>query len=187
MNTRDNRQNAHDMIDHIFHDLFPAQGLTERPGQAALSHLMLDALLDRSIALCDAGTGTGKTYAYLAAGAVFHRFVAASGRGFEPILISTSSIALQNAVVGEYLPTLSGALEADGIIDGPLTAVIRKGKSHYVCDWRLERRLAQLDLSKKNWKAGKALLSLRKRLDLDGTANLSGYDTNNESSVLQTA
>ena len=57
-----NRQNAHAMIDHIFHDLLPAQGMTERPEQTALSHLMLNALLDGSIALCDAGTVIGKTY-----------------------------------------------------------------------------------------------------------------------------
>lgn len=126
MNTNDNRQNAHEMINHIFHDLLPAQGMAERPEQVALSHLMLDALLDRSIALCDAGTGIGKTYAYLAAGAVFHRFRAARGQAHRPILISTSSIALQNAVQAEYLPLLSSVLLADSIIDRPLTAVIRK-------------------------------------------------------------
>lgn len=48
--------------------------MPERPEQVALSHLMLDAFLDDSIALCDAGTGIGKTYAYLAAGAAFLRF-----------------------------------------------------------------------------------------------------------------
>lgn len=94
MTTNDNRQNAHDMIDHIFHNLLPARGMAERPEQVALSHLMLDALLDGSIALCDAGTGIGKTYAYLAAGAVCHRFRTASGQPVKPILISTSSIAL---------------------------------------------------------------------------------------------
>ena len=175
MNTKDNRQNAHDMIDRIFHDLLPAQGMAERPEQAHLSHLMLNALLDRSIALCDAGTGIGKTYAYLAAGAVFHR-LRASGQGSRPILISTSSIALQNAVQTEYLPLLSSVLLADGMIDQPLTAVIRKGRSHYVGDVRLERRLGQLDLSRKNWKAGKALLSLRDQLDIDSAAHLRGYD-----------
>ena len=176
MKTKDDRQNAHDMIDHIFHDLLPVQGMAERPEQVTLSHLMLDALLSRSIALCDAGTGIGKTYAYLAAGAVFHRFRTSQGGPFQPILISTSSIALQNAVIGEYLPTLSAVMLSDGLIAQPLSAVIRKGKSHYVCDWRLERRLGQLDLSKKNWKAGRALLSLRERLDLDGVSHLSNYD-----------
>ena len=61
-------------------------------------------------------------------------------------------------------------------MDQPLRAVIRKGKSHYICDHRLERRLGQLDLSKKNWQAGKALLSLREQLDMDTAAHLSSYD-----------
>ena len=64
MFTPENRQNAHNDIDHIFKNLLPAQGMAERPEQIALSHRMLDAMLDGSIALCDAGTGIGKTYAY---------------------------------------------------------------------------------------------------------------------------
>ena len=176
MNTNDNRQNAHSMIDHIFHDLLPVQGMAERLEQTALSHLMLDVLLDRSIELCDAGTGIGKTYAYLAAGAVFHRFRAARQQGPRPILISTSSIALQNAVQAEYLPMLSSVMLADSMIDQPLTAVIRKGKSHYVCRQRLEQRLLQIKLSKKNELTVEALLSLREHLDMDGVHYLSSYD-----------
>ena len=53
MITNDNRKTSHNMIDHIFKDLLPAQGMAERPEQIALSHLMLDAMLDGSIALCD--------------------------------------------------------------------------------------------------------------------------------------
>ena len=176
MSTINDRQITHDMIDHIFHDLFPARGMAERYEQTALSHRMLNALLDGSIALCDAGTGIGKTYAYLVAGIVFLRARTTGGQKFHPIIISTSSIALQNAVQTEYLPTLSAALVEDSIIDQPLRAVIRKGKSHYVCDRRLERRLGQFDLSKKNWRAGRALLSLREQLDMDTAAHLSSYD-----------
>ena len=176
MSINHDRQTAHDMINRIFHDLLPARGMVERPEQVALSHLMLDALLDGSIALCDAGIGIGKTYAYLAAGVAFLQFRTVVGRAFHPIIISTSSIALQNAVQTEYLPTLSDALTEDGIIDQPLCAVIRKGKSHYVCDRRLEHRMGQLDLSRKNWKAGRALLSLREQLDMDTAAHLSSYD-----------
>ena len=176
MITNDNRQNAHSMIDHIFHDLLPVRGMAERPEQVTLSHLMLDAMLDSSIALCDAGTGIGKTYAYLAAGAAFHCFRANRDRFTKPILISTSSIALQNAIQTEYLPTLSDVLTADGLIDQPLLAVIRKGKSHYVCDHRLERRLGQIRLCKKNEMAVNDLLSLRDRLDIDGVSHLSSFD-----------
>ena len=175
MNTS-NRQDSHNEIGHIFKDLLPAQGMPERPEQIALSHRMLDTMLDGNIALCDAGTGIGKTYAYLVAGTAYQRFLAGEGKPLRPILISTSSIALQRAVRDEYLPFLSAVLTADGMIAAPIQVVIRKGKSHYVCDERLERRLGQLDLSKKNWKAGNALLSLRESLDLDGAAHLSHYD-----------
>ena len=176
MNTNDNRKKSHQMIDHIFQDLLPVQGMAERPEQITLSHLMLDAMLDGSIALCDAGTGIGKTYAYLAAGTVFRHTCVTDGKSFRPVLISTSSIALQNAVQTEYLPALSAVLIQAGMINEHLCAVIRKGKSHYVCDVRLERRLGQLDLNRKNWKAGKALLSLRDQLDIDAAVHLSGYD-----------
>ncbi len=176
MNYDNNRHNAHNEIDHIFQDLLPARNMAERPEQAALCHRMLDAMLDGGIALCDAGTGIGKTYAYLAAGTVYYRFRAASGLPVRPILISTSSIALQTAARDEYLPLLSSLLAEDGMITQPLQAVIRKGKSHYVCDDRLERRLGQLDLRKKNWRAGNALLALRNELDMDEIAHLSGYD-----------
>ena len=171
----ENRQNAHSSIDHIFKNLLPTQGMAERPEQIALSHRMLDAMLDNSIALCDAGTGIGKTYAYLVAGTVFQCFRSDNGLD-QPILISTSSIALQNAIQREYLPLLSELLMADSVILHPLQAVIRKGKSHYVCGERLERRLAQVDLKKKNQAAAEALLSLREWLDTDEAVHLSGYD-----------
>jgi len=176
MKTNDNRQNTHNEIDRIFRVLLPTWNMAERPEQAALCHRMLDAMVEGGIALCDAGTGIGKTYAYLVAGTVYSRFRAACGLGPKPILVSTSSIALQTAARDEYLPLLSGLLTEDGMISQPLQAVIRKGKSHYVCDERLERRLGQLDLQRKNWKAGAALLSLRGQLDMDETAHLSGYD-----------
>ena len=173
---QNNRQNAHQEIDHIFKELLPAHGMAERPAQVALSHRMLDAMLDDSIALCDAGTGIGKTYAYLVAGIVFSRSRAARGLANQPVLISTSSIALQNAVLEEYLPFLSSVLIEDQMTRNPIRAVLRKGKSHYVCDERLKRRLQAVDLTRKSPRARDALLSLRDHLDLDMAEHLSGYD-----------
>lgn len=139
-----------------------------------MSHRMLDAQQDGKIALCDAGTGIGKTYAYLAAPR--QRLLSRQGRSPRPIIISTSSIALQNAVLTEYLPLLSCVLMADGILTKPLKAVIRKGKSHYVCDERLNRRLRQVNLGKKNPEALAALRTLKETLDMDRVSHLSGYD-----------
>ena len=174
MNTNDNRLKAHKLIDHIFQDLLPAHGMAQRPEQIQLSHRMLDAMQDVRIALCDAGTGIGKTYAYLAAATAASAFP--TGQIARPIIISTSSIALQNAVLTEYLPLLSCVLMADGILTKPLKAVIRKGKSHYVCDERLDRRLRQVYPAKKNPEALTALRTLRETLDMDRVSHLSGYD-----------
>jgi len=174
MNTNDNRLKAHKLIDHIFQDLLPAHGMAQRPEQIQLSHRMLDAMQDGKIALCDAGTGIGKTYAYLAAATAASAFP--TGQIARPIIISTSSIALQNAVLTEYLPLLSCVLMADGILTKPLKAVIRKGKSHYVCDERLNRRLRQVNLGKKNPEALAALRTLKETLDMDRVSHLSGYD-----------
>ena len=171
-----NRQNVHDQIDTIFKTLLPLRGMEQRSGQIKLSHDMLDAILDGKIALCDAGTGIGKTYAYLVAGILFLLWRSASGMGFLPVTISTSSIALQNAVQNEYLPLLSEALMDAGIVDKPVEAVIRKGKQHYACDERLNRRLRQIAASKKNAAAADALRSLRRQIDLDAARYLSGYD-----------
>lgn len=173
MNQNDNRLEAHQLIDHIFIDLLPQHGMVQRPAQIQLSHEMLDAMLREKIALCDAGTGIGKTFSYLVAAVAA---VLRTETVRRPILISTSSIALQNAVQTEYLPLLSHVLQEDGVIDHPLQALIRKGKRHYVCDRRLYRRLRQVDRSKKNPKAAAALCALREHLDLDHSLHLSGYD-----------
>ena len=170
-----NRQVAHHEIDHIFQDLFPSHGMTARPSQIELSHKMLDAMIHSKIALSDAGTGIGKTYAYLVAGVSFSRALSRENIPFQPILISTSSIALQTAVREEYIPFLSSVLLEDKLIQAPIRAVIRKGKGHYVCDERLMRRLRQVDLERKNPLAAQALLSLRDHLDADQAPHLSQY------------
>ena len=171
-----NDTQAHQDIDHIFRDLLPQAGMAERPEQIRLCHSMLDAMREGKIALCDAGTGIGKTFAYLVAGILLVKHQAASGSVCRPILISTSSIALQEAIQNEYLPMLSSILLSDDLIHAPLRSVIRKGKAHYVCDARLERRLKQVDAGRKNPKAHQALLDARRVLDLDKLSGLSSYD-----------
>ena len=104
------RKNAHTELDHIFKTILPAHSMTERPEQIRLSHTMLDAMFENRIALSDAGTGIGKTYAYLTAAIVYSHSRLVDGLPFQPVIIATSSIALQNAIVREYLPFLSDAL-----------------------------------------------------------------------------
>lgn len=169
-------EKAHEEIDYIFKTLLPQRGMAERPEQIRLCHSMLDAMLDGSIALCDAGTGIGKTFAYLTAGILHGKCRAAEGKPQRPILISTSSIALQSAIQKEYLPLLSSVLLSEGLISAPIEAVIRKGKAHYACDARLERRVRQVEGSHKNPAARQALHTAWHVLDLDQLSGMSSYD-----------
>ena len=169
-------EKAHEEIDYIFKTLLPQRGMAERPEQIRLCHSILDAMLDGSIALCDAGTGIGKTFAYLTAGILHGKYRAAEGKPQRPIRISTSSIALQSTIQKEYLPLLSSVLLSEGLISAPIEAVIRKGKAHYACDARLERRVRQVEGSHKNPAARQALHTAWHVLDLDQLSGMSSYD-----------
>ena len=127
----------------VFRELMPKHGLTVREEQVRLCLSALDTHLHHEIALFDAGTGIGKTYSYLVAGLLARQ----RDPMRRPVLVSTSSVALQSAILQTYVPFLTEILLEAKIIDKPLSAVIRKGKAHYVCDRRLERRLAALRAS----------------------------------------
>lgn len=174
------QKRAHQEIEKIFRVLLTEQGLTVREEQIRLCHEMLDTLLEKKIALCDAGVGIGKTYAYLVA-CVLMRKYSVLMRKFEsveqrPVVISTSSIALQKALRSEYIPFLSRVLMNQGIIQAPLRAVVRKGKEHFVCDNRLAQRLESIQHKQKNAMQKEALLSLRRCYDMDGVQGISGFD-----------
>ena len=146
-------------------------GIMVREEQIRLCHEMLDTLLGERIALCDAGVGIGKTYAYLVACVLLRKYSMLTGRGNpleqRPVVVSTSSIALQKAIVTEYIPFLSRVLLEQGMIQSPLRAVVRKGKEHFVCDNRLEQRIEAIRHKQKNAAQKEALLSLRKHYDMD--------------------
>ncbi len=171
------REEAHREVETIFRTLLPERGLAVREEQIRLCHEMLSTLLEGKIALCDAGVGIGKTYAYLVAGILVKKH--ASGRfsrSSGSVTVSTSGIALQRAVMEEYLPFLSGVLLEKGIIQSPLKGIVRKGKEHFVCDRRLALRLEAVKDKKKNEKQREALTSLRLHYDMDKVQNLSGFD-----------
>ena len=172
MEQKKSRATTHEEIDYIFREVLPENGMAVREAQIALCHTILDTMQNQQIALCDAGTGIGKTYAYLVAGIIFRRHALSTWA----ILISTSSIALQKSILYEYIPFLSSALLKAGILDQPITAIVRKGKSHYVCDKRLEKRICRTMLDRKSRIKREALLSLWEQFDMDEVAKLSAFD-----------
>ncbi len=174
------QKRAHQEVEKIFRVLLPEQGLEVREEQIRLCHEMLDTLLGERIALCDAGVGIGKTYAYLVACVLMRKYSILMERNSlpkqHPVVVSTSSIALQKAILSEYVPFLSRVLVEQGIIQTPLRAVVRKGKEHFVCDNRLEQRIEAIRYKQKNAVQREALLSLRKHYDMDIVKDLSGFD-----------
>ena len=174
------QKRAHQEVEKIFRVLLPEQGLAVREEQIRLCHEMLDTLLGERIALCDAGVGIGKTYAYLVACVLMQKYSILMERNSlpkqHPVVVSTSSIALQKAILSEYVPFLSRVLVEQGIIQTPLRAVVRKGKEHFVCDNRLEQRIEAIRYKQKNAVQREALLSLRKHYDMDIVKDLSGFD-----------
>ena len=129
-------------------------------------------LYNKEISLCEAGVGTGKTLAYLVGCILWqmHR----PERMKLPIVISTSSVALQDAILTEYLPELSDVLLDEGIITAPITAVVRKGKERFVCDARLAERASLVQPSRK--KQRNSLHIAENILDMDHIPELSRYD-----------
>ena len=163
---------SHHIAEQIFREILPHRGMAVREEQIALCHEVLDTLYNKEISLCEAGVGIGKTLAYLVACILWqmHR----PNQLKMPVVISTSSVALQDAILNEYLPDLSAVLLAEGIITAPITAVVRKGKERFVCDARLAERQAKA-ISKGSRQKG-SLCMAENVLDLDHIPGLSRYD-----------
>ena len=163
---------SHRIAEQIFREVLPRHGMAVREEQIALCHEVLDTLYNKEISLCEAGVGIGKTLAYLVACILWqmHR----PNQLKMPVVISTSSVALQDAILTEYLPDLSAVLLAEGIITAPITAVVRKGKERFVCDARLAERQAKAIF--KGQRQKNSLRMAARILDLDHIPNLTRYD-----------
>lgn len=168
-------EKAHRQAEQIFREVFPARGMSVREGQIRLCHTMLDALFGRDVALCDAGVGLGKTYAYLVACVLWQ--LQRPRPMQQPVVISTVSITLQNAILEEYIPFLSDTLIQNGYILDPICAVLRKGKERFVCDVRLLIRQKQITARGKRFrKRATALQEAKQYLDLDRLPNLPRHE-----------
>jgi len=93
-----------------------------RPAQQEMALAVAAALDEGGVLLAEAGTGTGKTLAYL---------IPAILRG-EPVIVSTGTKNLQEQIYFKDLPIVRQAL---GI---PFTATYMKGRGNYLCLHRLD-------------------------------------------------
>lgn len=94
-----------------------------RQAQLELAQAIEEALRDHSTLIAEAGTGTGKTWAYLVPA-----FLSGS-----KVLVSTGTRTLQDQLFRRDLPRLRKALAL------PINVALLKGRGNYVCHYHLER------------------------------------------------
>jgi ATP-dependent DNA helicase DinG len=98
-----------------------AIGGSAREGQIEMAEAVANALTDRHHLMVQAGTGTGKSLAYLIPGIVHGR----------KVLVATATLALQRQLVDRDLPAVVPALEK--LLGREVTYAIYKGVGNYVC------------------------------------------------------
>lgn len=96
-------------------------GFRHRAQQQAMAERIAAVMAERQVLICEAGTGTGKTFAYLVPALL-------SGR---KVLISTGTRNLQDQLYHRDLPLVCQAL---GV---PVRAALLKGRGNYLCRHRL--------------------------------------------------
>ncbi|SNY55985.1 ATP-dependent DNA helicase [Pantoea sp. GL120224-02] len=99
-------------------------GFKPRAAQREMAQAVMETVKKGGELVVEAGTGTGKTYAYLAPAL----------RAKKKVIISTGSKALQDQLYNRDLPTIARALKFSG-----KTALL-KGRSNYLCLERLEQQ-----------------------------------------------
>jgi ATP-dependent DNA helicase DinG len=104
------------------------EGYERREGQLAMARAVEDALAKDGHLFVEAGTGTGKTLAYLVPAIL-------SGK---KVVISTATHALQDQIFNKDLPLVRSVLAEHGVT---FEAALMKGLSNYVCKRRLHERL----------------------------------------------
>lgn len=131
-----------------------------RPGQKEMAHAVEEALHEGKHLIVQAGTGTGKTIAYLVPAIVAGKRT----------VVTTATKALQDQLAHKDLPFLVQHLSE--YVNRDITFAVLKGRSNYVC----RQRLAELngETEKKNRKADSPTLlevdemsqSVRREIDL---------------------
>ena len=98
-------------------------GYRARAQQLEMAQAIADTISNNRILVAEAGTGTGKTFAYLVPALL------AGGK----VIISTGTKTLQDQLFSRDLPTVRAALKA------PVTLALLKGRANYVCHYHLQR------------------------------------------------
>ncbi len=122
---------------------------TERAEQIEMARLSAKSFSDNEIALIQAGTGVGKSFAYLIPAILWAK------ENDETVVISTATTNLQDQLSQKDIPVLYK------MFDFEFDAVVVKGAQQYICLDRLEEQSMQLPLTL-NGKDQKQLAEIQK-------------------------
>jgi ATP-dependent DNA helicase DinG len=117
-------------LDELLHAAVQGVGGVERPGQVEMAHAVADAIEKDEHLLVQAGTGTGKSLAYLIP-AVMH-----AQKTGKPAVIATATLALQAQIVDRDMPRLAEAVTP--VLGRRPTYGLVKGRRNYLCAHKLE-------------------------------------------------
>jgi len=117
-------------LDALLEAAVAGVGGTERPGQVEMAHAVAQAIDTGEHLLVQAGTGTGKSLAYLVP-AVRH----AIERG-KPAVVATATLALQAQIVDRDMPRVASALAP--LVGRTPTYALVKGRRNYLCAHKLQ-------------------------------------------------
>ncbi len=107
-----------------------ALGGSRREGQSTMAEAVARAVEEREHLVVQAGTGTGKSLAYLVP-AIRHAMAEET-----TVVVSTATIALQNQLIDRDLPRLAKALAS--LLPREPTFAVLKGRRNYLCRHRLQ-------------------------------------------------
>ena len=100
-------------------------GFRPRQSQTEMAKSIAQAIAEQKTLIAEAGTGTGKTFAYLVPALLW------GGK----VIVSTGTKNLQDQLYLRDIPTVRKALNA------PVSVALLKGRANYVCHFHLERTL----------------------------------------------
>ena len=110
-------------VDGVLSQCIP--GYRIRSQQLEMAQAIADTITKNKVLVAEAGTGTGKTFAYLVPALL------AGGK----VIISTGTKTLQDQLFNRDLPQLRSALKV------PVSIALLKGRANYICHYHLEKVL----------------------------------------------
>jgi ATP-dependent DNA helicase DinG len=156
----------------VIHDFFGPGGILEqrledyefRPSQVRMAEAVHSALEKQNHVIIEAGTGTGKTLAYLLP-ALLH------GRR---ILVSTGTKTLQDQIFYKDIPLL------ESVLGRPIRAAYLKGRNNYLCRLKLEIMHAEGLFNMRELRSFKEILEWAQQTETGDRAELGSIGDDSE-------